>query len=108
MPHNFHTMLKTSKYCRLITKRIAWPETQEQLYAALRAGVLSQQKNASLCSLRCGTITKPCRKRNTDNIFRSDAAHIQNDRAEATTLQKKIGHPESLLDPRPRFANWSR
>jgi hypothetical protein len=33
-----------------------------------------------------------------------NAAHIQNNRAESTTLQKQISYAECLVDSGPRFA----
>jgi hypothetical protein len=104
---DLHAMLDTGKDSCVVAKRLAWFEMQKQFDAALRAGMLRQQKDAGACSVRSGTITEPRCKRHAGGIFGSDAAHIEDNRTEATTLQEKIDRTEGLLDSHPGFSSWS-
>src|SRR5260370_41789567 len=66
--------------------------------------MLGKQKNARLAFFRSGAVAEPRRQWNTRSIFRSDAAHIQHDCAEAAGLQQQVCHAQRLLKTRPGFS----
>ncbi len=70
--------------------------------------MLGKQKNARLAFFRSGAVAKPRRQWHTRSIFRSDAAHIQHDCAEAAGLQQQICHAQRLLKMRPGFSGDTR
>src|ERR1700743_98570 len=86
----FQTMLDSGEYRRFVTTCPIRLESQQQFSPALRAGILRQEHNARLCPLRSSAITEPCRQGHTRRILRRHAAHVQNDCAEPSRLQKKI------------------
>src|SRR5579871_2413243 len=73
-------------------------QTQLQLRAALRTGILRNKKDARLCTLRGKPVTMPSRKLDAGNVLGSDAPHVEHDGAEATSLQKQIGAAYALLN----------
>jgi hypothetical protein len=83
-------MLDTGEDSCVAGKWIARLEAEDQLCAALCAGVLGQEKKVCL-GLFCGcAIAKPCRQLHTRGILSRDAAQVQDDCAEATALQDQI------------------
>ena len=86
LAHVLDAMLSSSKYRCFIIERAAWHHAEYEACAALCARVLTQHKNAGLLVFRDCLVTEPCRQRHARGIFRCDAAHIENDRAETTTL----------------------
>jgi hypothetical protein len=54
-----------------------------------------------LQALGCGTKAKPRRQGNAQSILCAQAAHIQHDATEATSLEQKISNPQTLFQPRP-------
>jgi hypothetical protein len=85
---HLYSILDASKYGHLFLKRIAGLQTKDQACAALRAGMLRQQKDARLTTLRSSTVAEPCREWNARDMFRCDAAHVQDNCTEAAALQK--------------------
>src|SRR5579862_7916175 len=73
-------------------------QTQWQLRAALRTGILRNKKDARLCTLRGKPVTMPGRKLDAGNVLGSDAPHVEHDGAEATSLQQQIGAAYALLN----------
>jgi hypothetical protein len=93
----FQTMLDSSEYRSFVTTFPTRLESQQQLSTALRAGMLRQEHNARLCPLRSSAVTEPCRQGHTRSVLRRDAAHVQNDCAESSSLQKKICDTKRLI-----------
>ncbi len=81
-------MFEAGEDGRIMGKHAARVKLKHQAGAALGAGVLGQQQHIRLQSLGCGTETKPCRQRHTQGILRVQAAHIQHDATEATSLEQ--------------------
>jgi hypothetical protein len=69
-----------------ISERIAWLHPQHESSTALRAWMLRQQKDAGLCSLRSGSVSKPRSQRYAGCVIGRNAAEVQNDCAETTSL----------------------
>jgi hypothetical protein len=61
--------------------------------------VLGQQQYIRLQALGCGTKAKPGRQGNAQGILCAQAAHIQHNATEATSLKQQIGHTQSLFQP---------
>jgi hypothetical protein len=76
-------------------------QTQDKTRAALRAGVLRQQKDARPAPVRNSAVAEPRRQRYARDVLRRNASQVQHDCAEATGLQKQISNTQCLLDPRP-------
>ena len=83
-------------------------QAQQQLSAAPGAGMLREQENAGLRPFGSRAIAKPCGQRHARSIFRRDTAHIQDEGAEASSLQEKVRDTERLLDAWPRPGDESR
>jgi hypothetical protein len=97
-------MLDSNKYRDFVPACLARLKTQQQLGAALGARMLCEEKNAGLGLLGSSSITEPRRQWYTRRILRPNATHVENDRAESTSLQKQLGHTERLLYLCPRLA----
>jgi hypothetical protein len=83
-------MLDASEDGSVGAKRVARLKAKDQLCAALCAGVLGQEKEACL-GLFCGcAIAEPCCQQHARGMLGCDATHVQDDRAEASTLQDQI------------------
>jgi hypothetical protein len=81
-------MFKTGKDGRVSSKHAARFQTKHEAGAIPGAGMLGQQQHIRLQSLGCGTEAKPCRQWHPQGIFGVQAAHIQHDAAESTSLQQ--------------------
>jgi hypothetical protein len=86
-------MFQAGKDGRVRSKQAARLQTKNQAGTVPGAGMLGQHQHIRLQSLGCGTEAKPCRQGHTQGILRVQAAHIQHDAAESTSLQQEISNP---------------
>lgn len=73
-----------------IADRLAWLKPKQYFGAALRAAMLSQEKDAGLRSLCRSTISEPRRQRYTRDEVRAETSHVKHNCAEAATLQYQV------------------
>ena len=103
LPRDFDPMLDTCEYRRLILEWVASLHTQDESGAAFCARMLGEQKNAGLSPFRSRPISEPRRQWYTRCMLQSYASQVQDDCAEAPSLQQKVGHAKSLADPGQRL-----
>jgi hypothetical protein len=101
-------MFKPGEDSRVIAMHASRLKTKYQSGAIPRACVLGQQHYMRLQALGCGTKAKPGRQGNAQGILCAQAAHIQHDATEATSLEQKISNTQTLFQPRPGLASGCR
>jgi hypothetical protein len=101
-------MFEAGEDSRVIAAHASRVKTKYQAGAISRACMLGQQHYMRLQALGCGTKAKPGRQGNTQGILCAQAAHIQHDATEATSLEQKISNTQTLFQPRPGLASGCR
>ena len=86
-----------------IAERICVVESKDQHSATLCAGMLCKEQDARLRSFGCGTITEPGCEWHTGYELGRKVAHVEHNRAKASTLKKQVRSAKRLLNPRPWF-----
>ena len=70
---------------------------EDEPRARFRARMLGEQENARVGALGGGAVAKPCGEGNAKGELGRNGAEVENDGAEASTLEEEVGGAEGLV-----------
>ena len=71
---------------------------KHQTGARFGAGVLGEQEDARVGAFGGGAVAEPGGEGDAEGEFRGDGAHVEDDGAEASRLEQKVGGAEGLVE----------
>jgi hypothetical protein len=96
-PNYFYTHFRSGEDSRFIRDWIGWLKPKHQLNATLCASMLGQEKDTGLGPFCRSTIPEPGGQRYARDNLGAEACHVNDNRAEPTSLQQEIRRSKCLL-----------